>query len=458
MAATFSAGGLASGIDTASIVDQLVALESRPIDLLRKRQTGVKSQISALGDIISKLSALETAAKSLGSDGVLAAKVGSTNDAFTATPGAGALGGRYALRVDQLARAAKWRSGAFATSGSPVAGGDLSLSVAGTSYGPLAIAAGTSLADVAHAIRQSGAPVSAQVLIGKDGAYLAVTARDTGYAGADPAAALSISFTASGAGGGSDPGFAQVEAARNARFTVDGLDFERTSNTVTDAIPGVTLALKKGAVAPATQGTVEDLVLSTDADASKAKLQKFVDAYNAVMAAVQKQVAVTKSTDRGSTLAGDSTVRSLQATLQRILTAVVPDMPGVRTLADAGVKTARDGSISIDATTFAAALTRDPAAIDTLFSKADTGLAAVVGSLVQAQIRASDGVLTARQKGLNQSITSMDDQAAAMQRRVDSFRANLVRQFTAMEKTVSNLKATGTYLNAQLAGSSGTGG
>jgi flagellar hook-associated protein 2 len=330
--------------------------------------------------------------------------------------------------------------------------------VAGTSYGPLTIAAGTSLADLAFQIRQSGAPVSAQVLTGKDGAYLSVTARDTGFAGADPAAALGLTFTPSGAGGGTDPGFALVEGARNALFNVDGLDFERQSNTVTDAIPGVTLALKKGPTAPATTGAVEDLVLTTDTEASKAKLQKFVDAYNGVMSLVQKQLAVTKSTDRGSTLAGDSTVRALQSALQRILTTVVPGLPGVRTLADLGVKTARDGSLTVDATTFGAALARDPAAIDTLFSKADSGIAAVVSAMVQVQIRAGDGVLTSRQTGLNRTVTSLDTQAATMQRRVDAFRANLVRQFTAMESTLSNLKSTGSYLASQLNAVGGSNG
>jgi len=450
MAGSITSSGLISGIDTASIVDQLVSLESRPISLLRSRQSALKAQVSALGEIVSRLSAFETAAKSLGTDGLLAAKVSTTNDAFTATPGTGALGGRYGVRVDQLARAAKWRSGAFTASTSPVAGGTLSLSVAGTSYGPLTIAAGTSLADVAFQIRQSGAPVSAQVLTGKDGAYLSVTARDTGFTGTDPAAALSLAFTPSGAGGGTDPGFAEVEGARNALFTIDGLDFERQTNTVTDAIPGVTLALKKGATAPATTGVVEDLVLTTDVEASRAKLQKFVDAYNGVMSLVQKQLAVTKNTDRGSTLAGDSSVRALQAALQRVLTSVVPGLPGVRTLADLGVKTARDSSLSIDATTFGAALARDPSAIDTLFSKADTGIAAVVSAMVQVQVRAGDGVLTSRQTGLNKTVSSLDTQAATMQRRVDSFRANLVRQFTAMESTLSNLKSTGSFLNSQL--------
>jgi flagellar hook-associated protein 2 len=454
MAGTITNSGLISGIDTASIVDQLVSLESRPISLLKSQQSAIKSQVSALGDIVSKLSALETAAKSLGSDGVLAAKATSTNDAFTATPGQGALAGRYSVRVDQLARAAKWRSGAFASADAAVAGGDLTLTIGTDSY-KIAVTAGTSLADVAFQIRQSGAPVSAQVLTGKDGAYLSITTRDTGYTGTDPKAALDIGWAASGAGGGQEPGLAEVEAAQNALFTIDGLDFERKTNTVTDAIGGVTLTLKKGATAPATTGTVEDLVLTTDSDATRTKLQKFVDAYNGVMSLVQRQLAVTKDTDRKTTLAGDSAIRALQHSLQGLLVTEVPGLPNVRTLADVGVKTNRDGSLTIDSTSFASALARDPSAIDTLFSKPTTGLAQVISDFVQGQIKTTTGVLSARQTGLNKKVTALDDQMAVMQRRVAAFRTNLEKQFSAMESTLSNIKSTGQYLNAQLASLSG---
>ena len=73
MAGSITASGLVSNIDTAAIVDQLVSLESRPIALLKSRQSAFKSQVSLLGDIISRLSSLEAAAKDLGSTGVLAA-------------------------------------------------------------------------------------------------------------------------------------------------------------------------------------------------------------------------------------------------------------------------------------------------------------------------------------------------------------------------------------------------
>jgi flagellar hook-associated protein 2 len=456
---TFSAGGLISGLDTASIVDQLVALESRPITQLKTLQAAYQTQITKLGDIVSRLADLRTAAQDLGTNGALAAKVTSSNSAFGATVGAGALSGRYSVRVDQVAQASKWMSAGFASSASTVANGALSLSIGGTSYGPITTD-GLSLSDLAYAIRQTNAPVSATVLNGWDPvgnkavSYLSITARDTGFTpgGSD---SLAITFTPGSGGTGQDPAFTEKQAARNAAFNIDGVDYVRQTNTVTDAITGVTLNLTRGATAPATQGTAEDLTLETDVTATQARLQKFADAYNGVMSLVQGALAVTKDTDRKSTLAGDSAVRGLQGLLQSIVVNQVSGLPGIRTLADVGLKTNRDGRLTVDTTTLSSALARDPSAVDALFSTSTTGISAFVTSLVDRETRSGTGVLTSDQASLTARITAMDSQMAAMQLRVDAYKTNLVRQFTAMETTLSSLKSTGNYLNAQLSKSTG---
>lgn len=435
----FRAGGLASGMDTNSIVDQLVKLESAPIDQLRTRQSGLKTQISALGDLISRLSSLATAASDLGKSGALTVKSVSTNDAFSAVPGTDAVAGRYAVEVDALARAAKWRSARF-TDGATHAGGTMTLTVQGTTLPAFHIGDGATLQDVADAIRGTGAPVSAVVLSDGTSSYLSVTARDTGVPASGDA--LKIDFIADQGVKGQLPGYGQTQAAQNASFQVDGLTFSRRSNVVSDAIPGTTLTLAKEG------GPAEDLVLATDPDATEARLQKFVDAYNSIMGLVQRQLSPAKDTDRNSTLAGDTSVRALQAKLQGIVSTQVSDT-GVRALADLGVKTARDGSLSIDGTTLAAALSRDPSGVNALFSKANTGIAAVVQTLVDRQTRAGDGVLISDKASLDRRVSDMDDQADALTRRVDAYRTNLIAQFTAMESTVSSLKSIGNFLTSQ---------
>ena len=462
-ASSLAVGGLISGIDTTSIVNALVAQQQVPITRLQTQQSAFKTQVSQIGDIISKLQAFKSAAQDLASAGALANTVTTSNSSFSATAGAGSQAGSYSVRVDQLARPSKWMSAGFAAATDTVASGSLTLSIGGTTYDPITTDNMT-LADVAYAIRQSGAPVSATVLSGWDSAnnravsYLSVTALKPGSTpGSAPPDSLSLSFAASGAGAGTDPGFAERQTAQNALFNVDGVDYVRASNTVSDAIPNVTLTLKQGAASPATQGTAEDLSLSNDQAQTTANLQKFADAYNAVMSLVQKALAVTKDTDRTTTLAGDSAVRSLQGLLHGVISHAVTGLAGVRTLADVGLKSNRDGSLTVDATTLSDALGRDPSAIDSIFKTTTNGISDFVASLVDQQSSSGSGILALDQKGLTDRVSAMDTQINQMQLRVDAFKTGLLAQFSAMESTLSSLKATGNYLTSQSSSSSSSG-
>jgi flagellar hook-associated protein 2 len=461
MAATFSVGGLASGMDTNSIIDQLVALESQPITNIKTQQSNINVQISALADLISSVKALDTAAADLGTNGIYAAKPTSTNTAFSATPGTGAAPGRYSVEVNQLATAARWRSSAF-TSGQALAAGKLTLTVQGQQYppadsatGPISILATDTLTDVAYKIRTSGAPVSAIALTDADGnSYLSLASLTTGRP-LDGGDDLALSFTPDAGATGTSVYDAATSPAvthgTNATVYVDGLRFVRASNTVADVIPGVTLNLSKQA-----PGAPEDLVIATDPDATQARLKKFVDAYNATMTLVQRQLNVTKDTDRTRTLSGDAAVRDLQTRLQKLIVSPVGDLQGVRTLADVGIKTERNGSLSIQTDVLNAALARDPSAVNALFSTAGTGLAATVHAMMQAETQSVTGVLIADQDGLQKRVNDLDDETAKLQLRVDAFRANLVKQFTAMETTVSGLKNMGTFLTNAFAKSTST--
>ena len=220
-----------------------------------------------------------------------------------------------------------------------------------------------------------------------------------------------------------------------------------------DAVPGTALDLKSVTVAD------ETLTLGSDVEASQANLQKFVDAYNAVLSLVQKQTAVTEGTNRSTTLAGDMAVKNLQSRLQQFTVTQVNPAGTVRTLADLGIKTARDGSLSIDAATFASALSRDPGSVDALFTRASTGLADSVELLVKQQTDGTDGILQTRKTSLGDLVKRMDDDAAKLQLRVDAYRDNLVREFAAMESIISGLNATSNFLAQQSSlGSSSSGG
>ena len=442
---SISASGLASGIDSSSIIESLTKIESVPLQTLQTRQTAIKSQISALGDIASKLSALQSAAEGLSSGGALALKVGSTNTAFSASPSTKSAAGRYSITVDALAATAKARSQGFDSSSAPVTGGTLHLDVQGSGY-DVKITDGMALSDVAAEINRSGAPVQAALVSDGTKSYLSITNKNSGFpVGSEAASALVITETSTGSKGQA-LGAALVTPAANAKGSVDGLPFERQSNEVVDILPGTTLSLKAK-----TGATPEELVLSEDVDQTATNLGKFVTAFNDVFRLVQRQLAVTDSTSRESSLAGDPSIRALQQSLQRLTSKTVTGLGSVRSLADLGVKTARDGSLSLDNATLKNAIARDPQAVNSLFATASTGLGAVTKTLVESQTKTGVGTLMLRKDGLTKTVSSMDDQAAKLQLRIDKFRENLVKQFTAMETVVSKLKATGTYLSQQSA-------
>jgi flagellar hook-associated protein 2 len=442
----FTAGGLASGLNTNAIVEGLTAIASRPITDLQGKQAGLKTQISLLGDIASRLASLQDAAAALGTNGALAVTTSSSNTSFSATPSSGALAGSYQVEVTKLAAAAQSRSQAFASPTAPVAGGTLTLNVQGTSYA-ITISDGAALSDVALAIRQSGAPVSATVLNDGTNSYLSLTNRNTGYPiGGVAGDALSVTETTTGSGGQA-LAIASVRTAVNAEFTVDGLAFKRMSNTVTDAIPGTTLTLKS-----LSGGAPETLLLDTDVAGTKANLQKFVSAYNRAMELVQGQLNVAARSDRSATLAGDPTIRGLQ----RDLVAAISLQVGsgvVAGLVDLGIKTERDGSLSIDGDRLAAAMAQDPSAVNRIVQDASTGLGATVKALVTRYTDSATGLLTTNSKQMTDNITRMDDEIGAIQRRVDTYQEMLIRQFAAMETMVSNMKTIGNFLTAQQANS-----
>lgn len=442
MASSITFGGLASGLDTNSIVDQLVKIESKSVDNATAQQAAFNSQVSAVGDLITKLQSMDTAVSALGDTGVLGVKQVGSASGFTATPSSAATAGRYAIQVDTLAQAAKARSTSFAASTDPVTGGTLRLTMKGTNY-DVAIGDGDSLDTVARSINASGAPVSASILQANGTSYLSITARDTGFTVGGPASdALTITETSTGLLG-KPLGATVFQAATNATFSIDGLAFERSSNTVSDALPGTTLTLAKQTTAP------EDLVLANDPDATKASLQKFVDAYNAVAKIVHGNLNIAMMTDRTKTLSGDASVRALQSALTSLVTSQANPTSSVRALADLGVKTGSDGTLSIDSARLASAIGTDPSAVNALFQKATTGLSASTSALVKGYTNSIDGVLVGRKKGLEQSAKRMDSVIAQQQLRVDKFKANLVKQFTAMEKVVSSFKSIGNFLSQQ---------
>ncbi|MCP4503811.1 MAG: flagellar filament capping protein FliD [Deltaproteobacteria bacterium] len=436
---TFRAGGLASGLDTNLIVDQLTDLQRQPIRSLERKQEAFRIQLSGIASLKSGLESLKKAASSMSDEGVLGVTA-SSNSGFTATASPYSFAGSYSVRVDALAQTAKERTTAFASAAGEVTEGTLSLNIHGTDY-DFSMAAGGTLADVVFAINQSSAPVSATILNDGTNSYLSITNTETGHEIGQPASsALTITENYTG-GSGQTLGFASVQAASNALFNVDGVDFERTTNTISDVVPGTDIVLKNVTT------VAEDLLQTIDLDKTEENLKTFVNAYNAMMSLIQGDLDVKDDADRAKSLAGDSSVKILQRSLQRMLTTEVTDAgTSVRTLSDIGITTERDGSLLFSRDKMEKAITRDAAALGTIFSGSN-GISTQMVSLVDIQTDAEDGILTTRSEGLQESIDRIDLEVDQMEIRVENFRNALIAKFVAMENIVSGTQVSANFLS-----------
>jgi flagellar hook-associated protein 2 len=439
-AATFRAGGLASGLDTNSIIDQLMTIEAQPMQLVQQRQVAVKTQISSLADITSKLSDLAMSGHNLATAGAVATTISSAAAGYDAVTGSGAVAGRHTIKVTALASAASGLSQQFDAATSPVNAGHIDFTVQGKDYG-IDVATGSTLADVAYQIRQTGAPLSATLI--NDGTHTFLSLMDNETGNPTTGAALAVTDPSNVLG-------LTLKGATSAGLTVDGLPITRQSNSVGDVIPGVTINLKSLTT------TDETLVISNDTSGTQANLQKFVDSYNSVIKLVQAQLTSPPGSDRSSSLAGDPAMRSLQNALHSLMTTKVnsASTATIRTLSDVGLSTDRDGTLSIDTTTLTKALSRDANAVNNLFSAATTGLGAVTQKTVDLYGNYVNGLLNTSSKGLQDNVKQMDDQLASMQLRLDNHKQQLIDQFTAMEQVVSGAKSTGNFLT-QIGSSSG---
>lgn len=431
-AGMFQASGLASGLDTGVIVDALIEASSGRLNALKRRQSDYEVRISTLGTLTSQLQAVQTAASGLASSGVVSIKPTTTFSDFTVS-GSARAEGSFTIQVDQIAKEAKIRTTSFtsAQDKAVVPDGTLKFSIDGKNTVAIDTTNKT-LADVAEAINQNISELNATVLSTSSGYYLTVARKTTGFA-TTAEAALSVV---------SDPGlgFATLQPAENASLTIDGLAVSRTTNTITDVIPGTTLSLVG-------ESGVENKVkfVASSSDTEKG-LQTFVDAFNTLAGTLRSQLVTDPTQSYGDTLVSHSTTGMIQSTMQQLLSKTVVASGSVRTLADLGMVLQQDGSLTLNSVALYKAVQSNPSAANTIFSQATTGIADTIKTFVKSQTNTLTGNLVLQQKSLKSSILDMGEEQGRIQEYLDKERARLVAQFTSMETLISGYNAATSYL------------
>ncbi|MCU0952053.1 MAG: flagellar filament capping protein FliD [Burkholderiaceae bacterium] len=427
-------GTTSGGIDVASIVTQLMAVERQPLTALQQQETKLQNKLSAFGRVQSALSTLQTASTALRGAGAFAAATATvTGSGAAATAGSGAAIGRYAVSVSQLARAQSTASaavvgGATATVGS----GTLSIQVTGSASPTSINVVGTdTLADVRDKINAANAGVAASIVNDGTGARLVLNASKTGAASA---------FTVTPDAGLAVLAFSTTQAAQDARFAINGLPLTSPTNQISDAIPGVTLTLTQAPTATqAAAGQTVDSEVAVDRDAAAARTaaKAFVDAYNALVSVVRDLTAYNATTKTAATLNGESVLRGVISQARSIVVDTKAAADGELTrLSSAGIAIQADGTLGFDAARFDSAYAAGAERVARMFgdstgSGSAQGFAARMASLAKSLV-GTDGLLASRQQGLQSTIKRLDDQQSQLEARLDAKQKQFVAQYSSL--------------------------
>ncbi len=448
--ANITFGGLVTGIDTTSIVTQLMNLERAPERLLQAQQKKNTDKISAYQKIEDALTSLQNLAKGFNTAATFSSlkTTVANSSVLSATADNTAMAGSHTVQVVSLAKSQRQVTAGVASS-TDLLFGTGTFTIDGGA--PITIAAGqNSLKGIADAINASGAKVSASIINDGTNYRMVINGTDTVNHNFD--------FTGLGAGpvllGAGDPTY---QDAAQAQLVVDGVNITKPTNTVTDAIQGVTLNLM-------TEGVSTTVSVAIDTDAVTKKINDFVAAYNNVNSLISAQLKYDPATKSAGTLSGDSALRTIQSQLKSLLTTSVSGATGsYNTLAQIGIKSdSKTGALSVESAKLSKVLSEDYAnvvdyfthngsSLNTTLPRNQYGIAQQFSLVIDTMVKpyvagTTSGLLESRKNWLTTANSRIDDQIAAMEIRFEKMQTNLLNQYNRMETTVSKLQTQGNML------------
>lgn len=444
--ASSTISGPGSGYDTQAIVKALVGAEKAPKQAqITSQQKDTTIQLSGVGSVKSALEAYRAAIAKLNNVAAFngLAATSSEEKNVKVTLGDGASSGKYVVVVNDLATSSKvtskvFEGGASGSANSTDEAQTLTINQSGKSYDVL-VPGGATLQEVRESINTqlSAQGISANVLSDANGARLVIGSNTTG---------VDTDITLSGDSELAQ-GYDAGAPAQNAKYTIDGIAMESTSNKVTSAISGVSLELlAKDKDKPIT------INVASNTDTLKTSVQSFVTAYNALMTSINTQTKVTATGDSATTtagaLTGDASMRQLVNNLRSEL--VNGSGSGaISSLAQMGITTdQKTGLLSLDDKTWDKAVVKGAADIAKLFT-GDTGLVSRMTKATASYV-GTTGTLASRVTDLNDKLTDLTTQQADLDRRMESLQTTLTAKYTAMDTLIAQLNASSSSIMTTL--------
>jgi len=367
------------------------------------------------------------------------------------TAGSGAVAGSYNLQVTSLATGSKVASASFSSGSSTTfaSGGDLTIKIGDNTSYNLSVKAGASLTDIRDAINaqlSSSAGISANIVTDSNGSRLVISSETTGagtdvsVSGTGDLSALDINNTFDENGNRiltkqSGTGAGYITLSANSSYTLDGMELSSSTNTIT-ALSGLTIKL--------TGEGSSTLTVGPNTDGLKTSIESFVTAYNTLMTITNALTKVTATEDGSSTeagaMVGDASVRSLLNSMRSALNDTSGASGNLSILAQLGVTTNKDGTLSVDDTKLTNSLEFNYSSVKEFFV-GDNGLLNRLGNVTSAYT-VSGGLLDTRSQNIQSKLKDLTTQQEALDRRIESVTTALYTKYNNMDTLVAQLQAT----------------
>ncbi|MDZ3995143.1 flagellar filament capping protein FliD [Pseudomonas sp. Teo4] len=450
--ASITSLGVGSGLDLESILESLEESKTTSLlDPITAQEESVEAEISAYGTLTSALDALQTAAEAL-ADASLYESLSTSisGSGVSVTTSSEAVAGSYSIEVTQLAQAQSLATDGISDTSSTLGTGTLTLQVGSDEAISITLdSSNNTLAGLRDAINAADAGVTATIVSdGSDSPYrLVLTSNSTGTEAqmtvsysSDDSSDLATSLFGYADGSGN---MTETVAAQDAELTINGISITSQSNTVEEALQGVTLSLTA-------TGSSQTLTIERDTDTILDAITDFVDAYNDFVATVDDLTAYDADSETSGELLGDSTTR-------RISTELASDIynsigSGTFTyLSQLGIALESDGTLSIDEDTLESALEDNIDAVSEFFIGSDgsSGFISRMTEDLDNYLDEDNGLIVAKTDSLESKLEQLEERYEEKQDLIDSEMERWREEFTELDTLISTLNSTADYLTTQ---------
>jgi flagellar hook-associated protein 2 len=444
--ATITSLGVGSGLDLDSILESLEESKTTSLlDPITAQEESVEAEITAYGTLTSALTTLQTAVEAL-SDASLYESLTTTlsGSGVTAATTSEAEAGTYTLQVTQLAQAQTLTADGVADKTTALGTGTLSIQVGTDDAIDITLdSSNNTLEGIRDAINDADAGVTASIVNdGTDTPYRLVLTSDN--TGTD--SEMTVTYTGTDSSDDATTLFGnltETATAQNAELTLNGISITSQSNTVEEALQGVTLSLSA-------TGSSQTLTIAQDTDSILDAITTFVDAYNSYVSTVDTLTAYDADADTAGELLGDSTTRRISTQLSTDLYSAI-EGGTYSYLSQLGISLEVDGTLTIDEDTLTAALEDDADAVSAFFIGTDdsTGFITQMSSDLDNYLDEDDGLIVAKTDSLATKLEELEERYEEKQALIDSEMARWTDEFTQLDTLISSLTSTADYLTTQ---------